>query len=354
MNKRLLPGAAAAMLSTLLIAGTALADGPRNYLYIVGSTTIAPFSEEVASRIAKSAKFKHPLLESNGTSGGFTMFCEGTGMDYPDIIDASRPIKKSEFTTCQKNGVGDIVEVKIGYDGIVIASSKKAKPMELTRKDLYLALAKSVPDTVCKETCDKLIPNPYKTWKQVNPSLPDVKIDVYGPPFNSGSSEVFSEAVLESGCNIFPWLRAMRTKNEKEYYRNCHNFREDGVYTQESGELIPSRLDDNLDSVGIINFNRLKENASHLKAAKLEGVAPSYESIASQNYAIARPLFFYVKKAHVDRLPGFRNYLAEFTSEKASGPNGYLLAKGLVGMSPQELKAYAADVKELKPMVPPN
>ena len=326
MNKRNLPGAAAAMLSTLLIANAALADGPRNYLYIVGSTTIAPFTEEVASRIAKSAKFKRPLLESNGTSGGFTMFCEGTGMDYPDIIDASRPIKKSEFTTCQKNGVGDIVEVKIGYDGIVIASNKKAKPMDLTRKDLYLALAK----------------------------LPDVKIDVYGPPSNSGSSEVFSEAVLESGCNSFPWLRAMRTKNEKEYYRNCHNFREDGAYTQESGELIPSRLDDNLDSVGIINFNRLRENASHLQTAKLQGVAPTYETIATQNYAIARPLFFYVKKAHVDRLPGFKNYLAEFTSEKASGPNGYLLAKGLVGMSPQELKAYAADVKELKPMVPPN
>ncbi len=352
MNKRHLLGAA--ILSAQLIASAALADGPRNYLYIVGSTTIAPFAEEVASRIVKSAKFKRPLLESNGTNGGFTMFCEGTGMDFPDIIDASRPIKKSEFTTCQNNGVGDIVEVKIGYDGLVIASNKKAKPMELTRKDLYLALAKQVPDTACKETCDKLVPNPYKTWKQVNPSLPDVKIEVYGPPFNSGSSEVFAEAVLESGCNSFPWLRAMRTKNEKEYNRDCHNIREDGAYTQETGELIPSRLDDSLDSVGIINFNRLKENASHLQTAKLEGVEPTYETIATQSYVIARPLFFYVKKAHVDRLPGFKNFLAEFTSEKASGAKGYLLAKGLVAMSPQELKAYAADVKALKPMALPN
>ncbi len=344
----------AAILSAQLIASAVLADGPRNYLYIVGSTTIAPFAEEVASRIAKSAKFKRPLHESNGTNGGFTMFCEGTGMDYPDIIDASRPIKKSEFTTCQNNGVGDIVEVKIGYDGLVIASNKKAKPMELTRKDLYLALAKMVPDAACKEACDKLIPNPYKTWKQVNPGLPDVKIDVYGPPFNAGSSEVFAEAVLESGCNSFPWLRTMRTKNEKEYNRDCHNFREDGAYTQESAELIPARLDDSLDAIGIINFNRLKENAAHLQAAKLEGVAPTYETIAAQSYGIARPLFFYVKKAHFNRIPGFGAYLTEFTSEKASGAKGYLLAKGLVGMSPQELKDMAADVKALKPLTLAN
>ena len=344
----------AAMLSAQFIASAALADGPRNYLYIVGSTTIAPFSEEVASHLAKSAKFKRPLHESNGTSGGFTMFCDGLGMDFPDIVDASRPINKAEFAACQRNGVGDIVEVKIGYDGVAITSNKKAKPMEFTRKDLYLALAKQVPDPACKDSCDKLIPNPYKTWKQVNPSLPDTKIEVYGPPFNSGSFEVFAEAVLESGCNSFPWLREMRTSNEKGYHRNCHNIREDGSYIQESGELIPSRQADSLDSIGIMNFNRLKENASRLQAVKLEGVLPSYETIGAQSYPISRPLFMYVKKAHVDRLPGFTAFLAEFVSEKAAGSKGYLIDKGLVAMSPQELKTVAADVKALKPMTPPN
>ncbi|MCX7112275.1 MAG: substrate-binding domain-containing protein [Proteobacteria bacterium] len=351
MNKKYLLGAA--ILSAQFIAGAALADGARNYLYIVGSTTLAPFSEEVGSRV-KSAKFIRPLLESNGTGGGLTMFCEGPGTDYADIVNASRPMKKSEYATCQKNGVGDLVEVKIGYDGLAIASNKKAKPMELTRKDLYLALAKQVPDPACKEDCEKLIPNPYKTWKQVNPNLPDVKIEVFGPPFNSGIVEVFAEAVMESGCNSYPWLRAMRTTNEKEYNRSCHNIRDDAAYVQETGDLIPSRLDDSVDSVGIMVYSRLKENASHLRAAKLEGVAPSYETIAAQSYPISRPQFFYVKKANVSKIPGFANFLAEFTSEKASGPQGYLLAKGLVGMSPQELKATAADVKVLKPMAAPN
>jgi phosphate transport system substrate-binding protein len=349
MNTRYLLAAA-----ILCVAGGALADEARNYLYIVGSTTLAPFSEEVGSRIAKGAKIKPPLLESNGTNGGLTTFCEGPGKDYADIVNTSRPMKKSEYETCQKNGVGDLVEVKTGYDGLVIASNKQAKPMELTRRELYLALAKKVPDPACKEDCEKLIPNPYKTWKQINPNLPDAKIEVFGPPFNSGIVEVFAEAVLESGCNSFPWLRALKAANEKEYNRSCHNIRDDAAYVQETGDLIPSRLDDSADSVGIMVFSRLKENASHLQAAKLEGVIPSYETIAAQSYPISRPQYFYVKKANVASVPGLTNYLAEFTSEKASGDKGYLLAKGMVGLSPQELKASAANVAALKPMAPPN
>lgn len=349
MNKKLLLGSV--ILYGQIIAGAAQADGVRNYLYILGSTTIAPFTEEVAKR----SKIKMPLIESNGTNGGIVMFCEGVGMDYGDMVNASRPLRKAEYATCQKNGVGEIVEVKIGYDGLVIASNKKAKPMELTRKDLYLALSKKVPDPNCKEDCEnKLVPNPYKTWKQVNPNLPDVKIDVLGPPFNSGAVEVFSELVLESGCNSFPWLRAMRTKNEKEYNRNCHNIRNDGAYTEETAELIPSRLDGSLESVGIINYTRFKENASHLQAAKLEGIAPNYETIAAQSYTISGPQFVYAKKEHVSRVPGFHSFLTEFTSDKASGAKGYLLAKGLIGLSPAELSASAATVKALKPMAPPN
>ena len=349
MKKNLLLGSA--ILSAQIIAGNALADGVRNYLYVLGSSTIAPFTEEVA----KKAKIKLPLIESNGTNGGIMMFCEGVGMDFADMVNASRPMKKGEYATCQSNGVGEILEVKIGYDGLVIASNKKSKPMDLTRKDLYLALSKVVPDPNCTESCEnKLVPNPYKTWKQVNPNLPDVKIDVLGPPFNSGNVEVLAEAVLESGCNSFPWLRALKTKSEKEYNRHCHNIRTDGAYTEETGDLIPTRLDGSVETVGIINYNRFKENASHLVGAKLEGVAPNYESIASQTYPIARPLFVYAKKSHINRVPGFGTFLNEFTSEKASGPKGYLLGKGLVGMSSAELQSYAADVRALKPMAPPN
>ncbi len=342
---------AAAILSAQCASAPAWADGARNYLYIVGSTTVQPFSEEVAKHIAKSAKLKPPLMESNGTNGGFTLFCEGTGMDFPDIVNASRPIKQSEYATCQNNGAGELLEVKIGYDGIVIASNKKAPAMDLTRKELYLALSKQVPDPACKQACDTLVANPYKTWKQINPALPDMKIDVVGPPVSSGTMEVFAEAVTEAGCDTYPALAAKRAKNLKEYNRICHNLREDGVYTEETSENIASQLETRQDAIGIINFNRLKENASRLKAAKLDGVAPSYESIAAQTYPISRPLFFYAKKAHVDRVPGFKAYLAEFSSEKTVGLKGYLLAKGLITMSPQEQKMVSADTKALKPMI---
>ena len=343
----------AALLAAQTIPAPAFATA-EDYLHILGSTTVAPFAEEVAGRLAKvkKSKFRQPLFESTGTNSGFILFCEGGGTDTPDIINSSRSIKKSEFAACQLNNVGDLVEVKIGYDGIVIASSKKAKPMELTRKELYLALSKQVPDPACKkEPCDTLVPNPYKTWRQINPALPDLKIEVVGPPTGSGTMEVFAEAVSEAGCNTYPALAARKAKNEKEYNRVCHNLREDGVYTEESAENIPSQLEGRPDAIGILNYNRFKDNSAKLQAAKLDGVAPDYDSIASQSYPISRPLFFYVKKSHVGKVPGLEAYLAEFTSEKTLGPKGYLVNKGLIALSAQEAKQVAADVKALKPLV---
>jgi len=324
----------------------------KNYLHVLGSTTVVPFAEEVAGRLAKAKKLKPPLFESTGTNSGMVLFCEGGAIDTPDIVNASRSIKKSEFATCQLNGVGDLVEVKIGYDGIVIANSKKAKPLELTRKELYLGLAKQVSDPACKEKepCDNLVANPYKTWKQINPNLPDVKIEVIGPPAGSGTMEVFAEAVSEAGCNAYPALAARKAKNEKDYNRVCHNLREDGVYTEENAENIPAMLESRPEAVGILNFNRVKDNAAKLQSAKLDGVAPDYDSIASQSYPISRPLFFYVKKSHVGRVPGLDTYLSEFASERAIGPKGYLVNKGLVALSAQEAKQVAADVKALKPL----
>jgi phosphate transport system substrate-binding protein len=344
MNKTLF--ISAGLLSALSIA--AHAEG-RNYLYIVGSTTVQPFSEEVAKHIAKSAKLKSPLIEANGTNGGFTLFCESASTESPDIVNASRAIKPSEFATCQNNGVSALLEVKIGYDGIVIAHNKTSAPLELTRKDLYLALAKQVPDPNCKQACDTLVANPYKTWKQVNPTLPDTAIDIVGPPVSSGTMEVFAEAVMEAGCDSYPALAAKRSKNLKEYHRACHNLREDGVYTEETSENIAGQLAIKPDTLGILSFSRLKG----LQTAKLEGVAPNYDSIASQNYSVSRPVYFYAKLAHVDQVPGFKAFLAEFTNDKAVGPKGYLLSKGLIAMPVAEQKRYAADVKALKPIDSP-
>ena len=343
------------MAAALLAAQTApaFAEG-KNYLYIVGSTTVQPFAEEVAGRLAKAKtnKLKPPLFEPTGTNSGFTLFCEGGGPETPDIVESSRPIKKSEFATCQLNGAGDLVEVKIGFDGIVLANSKKAKPLELTRRELFLALSKQVPEPECKDkaVCDKMIPNPYKTWKQINPSLPDVKIEVFGPPVSSGTAEVFADAVIEAGCNAYPALVARKEKNEKEYNRICRNLRDDGVYTEDTSEVVVSKLADSLDAIGILTYNRLKENSAKLQASRLDGVAPDYETIASQSYPISRPLFVYAKKSHAGVVPGLESFMTELASEKALGAKGYLISKGLIALPPQEVKQGAADAKALKPM----
>lgn len=350
MNKSSL-SLAAVLMAAQCLAGAVRADDARNYLYIVGSTVIQPYGEEVAKRAPKKAKLRPPLFESNGTNGGIIMFCEGEGMAYPDIVNTARPFRKTEIANCQKNGVLDIVELKLGYDGLVLANNKKSRPLELTRKDIYLALAKQVPDPSCKEHCDKLVPNPYKTWKQVNPALPDVKIEVLGPPYSSGAMEIFAEYVSEASCNKYPEIAAKKAKNEKEYKRICDNIREDGAYTQETGEVIAKTLDESPDAVGIMTYSRLKENASHLQGAKLEGVVPNDDTVADQSYPISGPLFMYVKKSQAGKVPGMEAYLTEFTSEKALGKKGYLIAKGLVAMSSMDQKASATDAKELKPLV---
>jgi phosphate transport system substrate-binding protein len=310
---------------------------------------VQPFAEEVANRVAKSAKVKRPLFEPTGTNAGFTQFCESGGLDSPNIVNASRPISKKEFDTCQSNGAGDLIEVKIGYDAIVIASAKKAKPLDLSRKDLYLALAKQVPEPTCKAGCEKIIPNSYATWQQINPALGGGSIEVLGPTFSSGSMEVFADTIMDAGCDSFV-LAAKKTKPETDYKRLCRNLREDGVYTEETGETIASRLATSTDVVGILNYSRVKANAARLQAAKLDGIAPDYNSIAQQTYPAAFPLFFYVKKSHIGQVPGLQAYVNEFISDKAAGAKGYLLAKGLIALPAAEQKTVAANVKAQKPM----
>jgi len=323
----------------------------RDAISIVGSSTVYPFATVVAEQFGKAGKFKTPKVESTGTGGGIKLFCGGVGAQYPDIANASRQIKETELATCKKFGVTDIVEVKIGYDGIVLAQTKKAKPMKLTRKEIYLALAKKIPDPSCTD-CDNLITNPYKTWNEINPSLPNTKIEVLGPPPTSGTRDAFAELALEAGCQSFPWLKALKSKDEKEYKAVCQQVREDGGYVEagENDNLIVQKLLTNPTSLGVFGYSFLEENADKVSAVTIEGITPDYDTISSMSYPISRPLFFYVKKQHIGVVPGIPEYIAEFTSEKAWGDEGYLTKKGFIPLPADERQDVADSAKALTPM----
>ena len=331
------------------IVGSVSAQSARDYISIVGSSTVYPFATVVVEQFGKSTSFKTPKVESTGSGGGLKMFCAGVGVETPDVTNASRRIKSSEFETCQKNGVKDVVEVKIGYDGIAIANSKKAAPMEVTLRDIFLALAKDVPDP---SGAEKLVANPYKTWKDVNPALPDQAIEVMGPPPTSGTRDAFAELGMEGGCKTFDWIKAMKKVDKKQYKSVCHTVREDGAYVEagENDNLIVQKLDTNPAALGVFGFSFLDQNRDKIQGSAIGGIKPEFESIADGSYPISRPLYFYVKKAHAEVIPGIREYLAEFTSEKAWGDEGYLSDRGLIPMPKEERSKFAADAKNLAAM----
>ena len=323
-----------------------LAAQARDYISIVGSSTVYPFSTVVAEQFGKTGQFKTPKVESTGTGGGFKLFCGGVGVQHPDISNASRAIKSSEKEDCAKNGVKDIVEVKVGYDGIVLANSKASKVLEIDLKQLYLALAKNVPDP---KSGDKLVPNPYKMWSDIDASLPKQKIEVLGPPPTSGTRDALVELGMEGGCKGFPLLKEMKEKDEKAYKAACGTMREDGAFIEagENDNLIVQKLGANKDAYGIFGYSFLEENLATVKPAIINGSRPSYESISGGAYPLSRPLFFYVKKAHVGVIPGIPEFLAEFTSEKAFGPEGYLTDRGLIALPDDERKKVADVAKKL-------
>jgi phosphate transport system substrate-binding protein len=318
--------------------GTVHAAG-RDYISIVGSSTVYPFATVVAEQFGKTTSYKTPKIESTGSGGGFKLFCAGVGVEHPDITNASRRMKASEFEQCQQNGVKEIVEVKIGYDGIVIANSKKVAPLKLTRKDIFLALAKEVPDP---SGAEKTIPNPHKTWKDVNPSLPDKTIEVLGPPPTSGTRDAFVELVMDVGANEFDWLKALSKSDSKKWKAIAQTVREDGAYIEagENDNLIVQKLEANPNALGIFGFSFLDQNMDKIQGSYVDGVQPTFEAIADGEYSVSRPLFFYVKKAHADVIPGVKEYMTEFTSEKAWGPEGYLSEKGLIPMPDAERTKY--------------
>ncbi|MGB5259730.1 MAG: PstS family phosphate ABC transporter substrate-binding protein [Gammaproteobacteria bacterium] len=328
---------------------TSNAHAARDNIMIVGSSTVYPFATVVAERFGKSTRFKTPKIESTGSGGGFKLFCAGVGVDHPDITNASRKIKSSEIEKCKSNGVNGIVEVKIGYDGIAIANSKKARLIDLSLRDIFLALAKDVP---AADGSESLVANPNKTWKDVNPALPDMAIEVLGPPPTSGTRDAFVELAMEGGCKTFDWIKAMKKKDKNAYKKACHTIREDGAYVEagENDNLIVQKLDANPKALGIFGYSFLDQNTDRVQGSTINGVAPEFDSIANGDYPISRPLYFYVKKAHVDSIPGIREYLSEFTSEKAWGEDGYLSDKGLIPMPTAERAEFANNVKDLKAM----
>jgi phosphate transport system substrate-binding protein len=331
----------------IAVATSAIAASGRDYVSIVGSSTVYPFATVVAERFGKLSGMKTPKVESTGSGGGLKLFCQGVGVKHPDITNASRRIKKSELDTCQKNGVTDVVEVKIGYDGIVVANSKKAPVMKLSRKDIYLALAKEIPDGD-----GKLIANPFETWKDVNPALPATKIEVLGPPPTSGTRDAFVELAMEGGCKSFDWIKAMKKQDKDRYKAACHTIREDGTFIEagENDNLIVQKLKANPNAFGIFGFSFLDQNADLVQGSIIDGNEPTFENIADGTYPVSRPLYFYVKKAHIGVIPGITEFLAEFASDKAWGDEGYLTEKGIIPMPEEERAKYARDVSELKPL----
>ena len=342
----------AAILSVVavLLATTGIAQAQqRDTISVVGSSTVYPFATVVAEKFGKAGGFKTPKIESTGTGGGFKLFCGGVGVQHPDITNASRAIKASEFESCGKAGVAEIVEVKIGYDGIVMANSKKGPEVKLTTKEIFLALAKEVPDP---KGGDALVPNPYKTWKEVNPALPAARIEVLGPPPTSGTRDAFLELAMETGALQFDGLKKLQKEDAKKFQKVFGSIREDGAYIDagENDNLIVQKLVANPNAMGIFGFSFLDQNTDKVRGAFVNGGQPTFENIASGKYPLSRPLFFYVKKAHVGVIPGIKEFLAEFTSEKAWGKDGYLGEKGLIPLPDAERKKVAESVKALKPL----
>jgi len=318
----------------------------RDNIQIVGSSTVYPFATVVAEKFGKISGFKTPIIESTGSGGGIKLFCAGVGKPYPDFTNASRRIKQSEFNRCKENGITDIIEVKVGYDGIVVGASREAHQLELTSKDIFLALAKEVPNP---DGSKSVVKNPYQTWQDVNSSLPDIKIEVLGPPPTSGTRDAFVELAMEGGCKKFNWINARGHENVKKSTLKalCHTIREDGAFIEvgENDNLIIQKLRANPKAMGVFGFSFLNQNTDLILGYKVDGVAPEFEAIADGSYPISRPLYFYGKKAHIGIIPGMAEYMAAFTDEAAFGDEGYLTDKGLIPMPAEERAKFRADVK---------
>ena len=321
----------------------------RDQINVVGSSTVYPFSTVVAENFGNKTGIKVPKIESTGSGGGMKLFCKGLGTGHPDITNASRRIKKNEFNQCKENGI-DVVEIKVGYDGIVIANSKKAKLLNLTKRQIFLALAKQVPEG--NKEGGSLVDNPNKKWSDIDPNLPNKKIEVLGPPPTSGTRDAFNELAIEGGCKTFPKLKALKKQDKKKYKAICRAVREDGAFIEagENDNLIVQKLIENESAFGVFGFSFLIENEDKIQGSTVDGMAPTMETIADKSYGVSRPLYFYVKLAHVDVIPGIREFLAEYTSEDSWGPGGYLEERGMIPMPENERMFFKKNAEEIIPL----
>ncbi len=329
--------------AAIVAAVPAAAQNARDYISVVGSSTVYPFSTIVAERFGRSTSFKSPKVESTGSGGGFKLFCQGVGVSHPDITNSSRRIKQSEVDNCADNGVTEIIEVKIGYDGIVIANSADAEHVDLTRRDIFQALAKQVPDPGTGE----LVPNPYTHWNQIRDGLPAKRIEVMGPPPTSGTRDAFVELAMEGGCSTFESIKALKDTDKDRFKAVCHAIREDGAFveTGEQDNLIVQKLEANPDGFGIFGYSFLDQNIDKVQGASVDGVAPSFETVAEGEYPVSRPLYFYVKKAHIGVIPGIEGFLREFTSPRAWGEEGYLSDRGMIPLPDADRARILANVR---------
>jgi phosphate transport system substrate-binding protein len=332
-------GLAATAVAALTISGTAEARSMR----AVGSSTVYPFAKQVAERVARAnPRLGTPIIESTGTGAGIKLFCAGVGERFPDVANASRRMKASEAKSCAANGVTRITEVQVGIDGIALATSKRSPLANLTQKEIYMALAKTPYGK----------PNRARTWKDVNGRLPALPIRVYGPPPTSGTRDAFGELVMTAGCETNAGMVALKKADEKKHKAICTGMREDGAFIEagENDNLIVQKIEANPGTVGVFGYSYLEENANRVKGIAINGVVPTYESIASFKYPGARPLYVYVKNAHAGAIPAVRAFVAEFTKESAFGPSGYLRRSGLIA-APNNVRAGAqAAARGLRPL----
>jgi phosphate transport system substrate-binding protein len=342
-----------AFLLTLGCAVSALAFSSaaeaRDQIRIVGSSTVYPFTTAVAENFGKSTAQKTPIVESTGTGGGLKLFCAGVGADHPDITNASRRIKKTEVESCQANGVTDIVELKIGFDGLTLAQSKSAAALQLTLAQVFLALAKEVPGPD-----GKLIANPHMQWSDIDPSLPAVKIEVLGPPPTSGTRDSLHELFMEKGADEIDALKELKKADAKAFEKVWKTLRDDGAYVEagENDNVIVQKLEANPNAVGVFGYSFLEENSSVLRGVPLGGVEPTFENIASGEYKGGRPLYVYFKKQNIGVVPGIQEFAEEYVSPRALGEDGYLSAKGLVPLPADQLEKETAKIRAMEPMKP--
>ncbi len=327
-----------AIAASTLILATGAAEA-RDQIRIVGSSTVYPFATVVAETFGQDWDFPTPVVESTGSGGGLKLFCAGVGTQHPDITNASRRIKESEVELCAENGVTDIVEVKIGYDGIVLANSIFADEMNIALRELWLALAAQVPDGN-----GGFMPNPYTNWSDIDPALPNYAIRVLGPPPTSGTRDAFVELAMEGGCKTFDDIKAVKSEDKDRYKAICHTIREnDGAFVEagEDDNVIVDKLGSDPETYGIFGFSFLQENIDIVQGSQIDGVSPTFDAISSGDYPVSRSLYFYVKTAHIGVVPGIDEYVIEFTSEDAWGPFGYLAGKGLIPLPDDERNSVA-------------